>query len=231
MKILRKVLVPVLLLMAVIAQSAQSAIIPTLFSTGVDSSGNQLASGSIDPHYELIAVPPSSGYSSSTYTADTTADPVNTIWANPGSTARWIGPVTDVVNMPSATTTGDYVYKTTFDLTGFDPTTAVITGQWTADDVAPLMTINSVSTGYTISGSSASATLNNFTISSGFIAGLNTLQFTVSNVTITGGLNPSGLLVIMSGTATAVPEPASIALFSLGAISIALANRGRRKIA
>jgi hypothetical protein len=74
--------------------------------------------------------------------------------------------------------------------------------------------------------------LHNFSISSGFVAGLNTLQFTVSNVTILGGVNPSGLVVLISGTANpiAVPEPGSMALLGVGAAGLALAYRRRKTV-
>ena len=231
MKILRTLLIPVMMVMAGLNQEVKSAIIPTLFNSGVDSAGTTVATGSVDAHYSLISVPPGSGFTTSAYVADTTA-PIVSAWVNPGSTARWIGPVTDVATMSAATTTGDYVYQTSFDLTGFDETSAVLTGQWSVDDVSSTLSINNVATGFTITGASAFASLHNFSISSGFVAGLNTLQFTVSNVTIVGGLNPSGLVVLISGTANpiAVPEPGSMALLGVGAAGLALAYRRRKTV-
>ena len=41
---------------------------------------------------------------------------------------------------------GEYVYRTTFDLTGFDPTTAMISGIWSADDRGIDILINGTST-------------------------------------------------------------------------------------
>ena len=117
-----------MMVMAGLNQEVKSAIIPTLFNSGVDSAGTTVATGSVDAHYSLISVPPGSGFTTSAYVADTTA-PIVSAWVNPGSTARWIGPVTDVATMSAATTTGDYVYQTSFDLTGFDETSAVLTGQ------------------------------------------------------------------------------------------------------
>ena len=214
------------LLILLIPNSAQCAIIPTLFSTGVDSSGNPLSVGSIDPHYQLIAYPSGSGYSSSSFVADTSQPPLDTAWVSPGTSARWIGPTTDVINMPSATTTGDYIYETTFDLTGFDHTSAVITGQWTTDDTGPQILLNGVDTGFSITGTGAFSILHNFTLNSGFQSGLNTLQFKVNNAVVTNLTNPSGLLVIMTGTATLVPEPSAIVSL-IGGTILALSYRRR----
>ena len=72
MKILRTLLIPVMMVMAGLNQEVKSAIIPTLFNSGVDSAGNTVATGSVDAHYTLISVPPGSGFTTSAYVADTT---------------------------------------------------------------------------------------------------------------------------------------------------------------
>ena len=40
-----------------------------------------------------------------------------------------------------------YTYRTTFNLSGFDPTTASLTGQWAADNEGPNVLLNGISTG------------------------------------------------------------------------------------
>ncbi len=90
-----------------------------------------------------------------------------------------------------------YVYRRlTFDLTGLDPTTASISGTGSADDSA-IIRLNGNATGQTFP---AFNVLSTFSITSGFIAGVNTLDFVVSNGG--AGPNPTGLLVnSLSGTA------------------------------
>ena len=64
-----------------------------------------------------------------------------------------------------------------------------------------------------------------FTIGSGFIDGLNTLQFNTGGNGITDGL----IVDITAVTnPTPVPEPTSIVLFASGLIAIAFAGRGRK---
>jgi len=218
---------PVLILFGFSGISS-AAIIPTLFNTGVDASGNPLAVGSVDPHYQLISYPAGSGFNSNSYVADTSQAPINGAWVNPGTNARWIGPTTNVVTMPSATTTGEYIYQTNFVLTGFDPTSAVITGQWTVDDTSLGIVLNGNDMGNSISGTGAFSSLKSFTLNTGFITGLNTLQFKVTNAVVPDPTNPSGLVVIMTGTANPVPEPASVISIAVG-VGIVLMRKRFRK--
>jgi hypothetical protein len=210
------------------AGKSSAAVIPTLFNTGVDASGNPLAVGSVDPHYQLVSFPAGSGFNSNSFVADTSQVPINGAWVSPGSIARWIGPTTNVVNMPSSSTTGDYIYQTTFDLTGFDPASAVITGQWTVDDTSQGIVLNGNDMGNSISGAGAFSSFKSFTLNTGFIAGINTLQFKVTNAVVPDLTNPSGLVVIMSGTANVVPEPASVISIAVGLGLVMMRKRLRR---
>lgn len=225
----RRVAICALILLGSNFSLAYSAIIPSLYSTGVDDFHAPLISGSIDFHYQLISFPAGSGYDVNTYVADTSQPPIDTGWASPGSNARWIAPTSDVVNMPSATTTGDYVYETIFDLTGFDHTTAVITGQWTADDTAPVMLLNDVPTGFALSGPGVFGTLHSFTLTSGFVAGFNSLKFQVNNAVVGDSTNPCGLLIVMTGSANVVPEPSTWVTLASGAFFAGLYRRRHRQ--
>ena len=102
-----------------LASGAHAATITT-FNTGVNGSGTPLADGAIgDPHYLLTAVPSGS----------TTAIRVRTSvggypigpWLADDTISAWIGPNNDAqVDGP----VGNYDYRTTFNLTGFNPATA-----------------------------------------------------------------------------------------------------------
>ena len=120
---------------------------------------------------------------------------------------------------------GDYVYRLTFDLTGLNPSTAVLTGAWTSDNASQVQ-LNGVGGGSIGPGAYGSTTAFSFT--TGFVAGINNLDFLVNNEDSTGqvyggpqGENPTGLHVsIFSASAEAapvpVPEPATLALLGLG---------------
>lgn len=192
------------------------ADIPGLYNTGIANIGGA------DPHYALtVNVDPGS-----------TAYVVSSMppsWTPNGPGSQWIAPA---ANQTTASP-GNYVYRTTFDLNGFDPSTASITGQWAADDTGLDIKINGVST-----LQSTNSTLNPFSINSGFISGLNTLDFLVFNDPNNRSLNPSGLRVeflsarAQIGTAVpanVVPIPAAVWLFVsglMGLLGITRYNRG-----
>ena len=122
---------------------------------------------------------------------------------------------------------GLYIYRTTFSLAGLNPTTANIVGQWAADNSGTNILINGVAVGATSGGFGA---FSAFSISSGFVAGLNTLDFLVNNLS-----GPTALRVEMTGTASpisaAIPEPASLFLVGAGMIVVGLRRRRRAGVA
>ena len=163
-----------------------------LFNTGVDATGAALAGGSVDPHYKLIVSP------DATFTgpdAIVTSQIAEGYWVPQSATAKWIAPSANQ-SYPGATpcnAAGTYAYRTTFDLTGFDPATVLITGQWGADNSGTAVRLNGVSLGLT---AASYAPLTAFTINTGFVAGTNTLEFELLDLGC-----PSGLRVELSGVA------------------------------
>ena len=207
------------------AVQAEAAAIPGLYDTGVDSSNALLPAPSLDPHYTLTqsadpGFPAPRGtivYVPSSFAFYT--------WVSNTSSSQWIGLQSDA----NTYSPGLYDYDITFDLTGLNPATAVITGEFAADNNATIF-LNGVSTGVT-TPTVGFQSFTSFTISSGFISGVNTLEFQVDNLIDPVETNsPTGLQVNdLSGTANAVSEPVSLLLFGAGLVGMAAVGRKIKK--
>jgi hypothetical protein len=126
--------------------------------------------------------------------------PVGGPWRDNGPVSNWIAPQAGPGN---GNLNGTYVYRTTFDMTGLDPSTAAITGQFAADALASVQ-LNHVDAGVT---SASYTTFTPFTLNHGFAPGLNTIDFTVAN-----GRGITGLRVKMSGTASPYASGVTVAV-------------------
>jgi hypothetical protein len=182
---------------------ASGATIPGLFNTGVLSNGSVADGDSIDLHYSYAAHPAG---------ADTVfvASTVDGLYFPDSATSKWIGPATTLIG-PLPLATGTYDYRLTFDLSGMNPATANITGQWSTDNNG-VIKINGVTTSNTTDVTAYTA-LHPFTISSGFVAGINQLDFVVTNTDATTALRVDGL----QGSVSA-PEPAGLVFLGLGGV-------------
>lgn len=219
--------------LVILASEAKAATIATLYNTCLDASGSPIADGSVDPHYTLTQVPANSIYGPATYVTDSDRYPIQGAWMQDSSTSKWISPTADQSTFPDYPGSGVYDYRTTFDLTGFDPATAIITGQWETDNSGLDILINGLSTGNTHVTPPTYNIFSSFTISSGFQSGINTLDFIVDNAAVgnpadPGLINPTGLRVELSGTVNAVPEPSTLLLSLVGG-TLVLGGRARKK--
>lgn len=191
---------------------AQAAAITTLFSTGVDSAGNPLPDGSVDPHY---TVSPGAA-------AFVIGNPGAVGWVGNTASSSWISATTDA--QPGG---GPFTYTTTFSLAGLNASTAILTGSIAADDQGSII-LNGVVVFNTVpTGSAPWSFLAPFTITSGFVAGINTLQLDIPNNIDGPDDGPSGVQLDISGTAS-VPEPASMAMLGLGVMALGAIRRRRR---
>jgi hypothetical protein len=200
----------VAVLVALVALSTMTAFADAIniFNTGVSNTNTLLAAGAVDPHY-LITTNLVSG--NSAFVPSVTGYPFGCCWVPQGPNSQWIAPSTDT-NGP----VGYYTYTTTFDLTGLNPATAILNGIWTTDNNGGNIILNGNNLGFTTSFTSFFAFNNLFSATSGFVPGINTLQFVVFN-----GGGPTGLRVEVSGSAAPVnpvPEPATLLLVGSGLV-------------
>lgn len=222
------------LLLAIASSASASIVIPNLFGTGVDGSGNPLADGAPDLHYTITsstapAFPvPIGGSTPLTYANLTSLYAVYPgSWVGNLSTSQWIGPVLPLMSPSGSNWVGSFLYEFVFDLTGLDPSTAFITGSWASDNDSRIY-INDVPTSY-VKGEQGYQSLEGFAITSGFVEGINKLQFLVFNAPLgSDGPNPTGLRVDgLSGLAdSSAPEPTSLLVWcGMAAVVIAATKR------
>ncbi len=210
-----------ILLAAAFALAAPAAYAQTgnlahlLFNTGVDASKAVLADGTPDPHYLLVDVPAGSPATALKMIA-------HPAWVPNSATSAWIGPY---VNPATTAHGGIYKYSYQLDLTGYDPASVVITGRWSSDNQSAMfVNISLNNTPVSSIPDYAFQYWWTFTLNSGFVSGLNSLEFHVVNQDVgPGGIpgqntgNPTGLRVeFLEGNALPIPEPV---FFQFGALA------------
>lgn len=118
----------------------------------------------------------------------------------------------------------------TFDLAGYDMSTASLSGFWGADNFGTARlngnVISSIAFGYP-----AFQSLTAYVATSGFVAGLNKLSFDVTNLGVYSSRNPAAFRAEVLVTATPVPLPAPLALLAAGLGVLGLAGWRRKRAA
>lgn len=199
---------------------AHAAPLLGLYNTGVDSAGNTLTPGSIDPHWQVYT-PSGSGYyldeySLGTFVGSPAYHPTGFDWGLNTATRGTIS--------FSDGAQGDYVpytYRTTFDLTGFDPNAVTINYNTYFDDQGELA-INGVLLPATFL---QYAPLTAGSLSGLFHAGINTIDLVTFNE---GG--PGGVLFEVTSVVGAVPAPGALALLGFGLVGLGGFGRKKRAV-
>jgi MYXO-CTERM domain-containing protein len=177
----------------------------------------------------------------------------NGVWTGNTASSQWIAPQAYYYGgyrVPSgpADPGGWYTFRLEFylpDQLAVD--TAQIVGAWTADNLGGIY-LNSVyqpdlytpPPGGGPWGTSTHScmdadggcfqAMHAFDISSGFVVGVNYLDFRILNDSVNLTSNPAGFQVTMTGTMESIPEPASAALGVTGLVLLALYRRRRRSV-
>ncbi|MBI1369593.1 MAG: hypothetical protein GC162_13180 [Planctomycetes bacterium] len=194
-------------------QVLSTAVIAGLYNTGVNDSGVALADNALDTHWRLVSTPAGAVDIAPVVAAGSAGFPIPP-WLGDTSASAWITPANDTNGVP-----GSYTWQTTFNL---DNAVAYITGRFAVDNDVTAIILNGT-TLLTNPGSGFGAWIN-FTLDSGFVAGLNTLQFVVNNGSPTG---PTGLRVeFLSASVAVVPTPGAL---SAGLVLMSMVLVRRRK--
>lgn len=161
--------------------------IPHLINTGAG-----LADGQIDYNYSFTNLTgTATGFSGYAKTAVGYGWPIDSwTWITDNSSSDWLIPTENRLGSYADNyVNGDYKYSLQFDLTGYDPNTASFSGRFSADNSA-VIKLN----GIIIGTAPDYFRFYNFSANHGFISGINTLDFIVTNYQ-GGGNNPTGLRV------------------------------------
>lgn len=174
--------------------------LPGIYGTGVAPDGTLLEDGAVDPHYRMVTSPDEFAPGPEAIVINSVWPIQAGVWLPNGPSSKWIGPTAD---QATGNAEGEYVYETTFNLTGVDVSRVRLVGGWATDNNGLDILVNGQSTGLTVAGFTA---LTPFTIATGLVEGANTLRFRMSNLPATP--NPTGLRVDLKAildTATTAP--------------------------
>ena len=152
--------------------------VPGVFATGLDNDGNLLEDGIVNSHFTLTA------NANGPETEPVAIANIHSAWVRNTAQSRWIGPGANAQGEP-----GTYTYQTTFSLTGFDINTITLLGSLALDDGILEARLNG--NFVDLPAAPRFDSFTDFEINTGFIDGVNTLEFDVRN----GGSspNPTGL--------------------------------------
>jgi opacity protein-like surface antigen len=203
--------------LAIAAISSAQASITGLNNTGLG------VGGTADSSYKLTAVTSDDGVAIGVPTISTDQWPVNP-WLVNTSVSKWITPTANQAQSLDSWNAGTYTYTLSFDLTGYDAASAWFTGRVAADNSVVVKLNNQE-----ISNVSGFTSWSDFSANSGFVSGVNTLDFVVTNWAQNSG-NPTGLRVefASSDAVAAVPEPETYAMMLAGIAMLGLVARRRK---
>ena len=175
-----------------------------LFNTGLDTNGAVSAGDIPDPHWTLLRSADPAFLGPNTLVFEYAypiqfADP-NGAFSPTNGISMWMGAGGNLGGVTFNSPAGQYIYRTTFVLDTADPATVTVGGNlWVNGSISDIL-LNGRSTGIALAPG-GTLYITSFSITNGFVAGLNTLDFVE---TLTGNAI-SGLRVEISGVGLALP--------------------------
>jgi hypothetical protein len=199
---------------SLISVPASAASIPGLFNTG-----QSFSAGMTDTHYKFAQQYSGSGTATGTggygVVAPDSGFPIGP-WIANTETSKWLAPTVNAAESYDPVQNGLYLWTLSFNLTGYDPSTASFSAQWATDNGGYVKLNNTQLLTGTTDYPIGFTTFSTFSANSGFISGMNTLAFYVTNKVQNGG-NPTGLRVeFLQSSITPVPEPETYAMLLAG---------------
>jgi hypothetical protein len=176
-----------------------------LFNTGVNDMQVPLGDNEEDLHYELIE--PSHVVGRPIVATSKGGFPVGP-WLDDNKDSAWITPANDTNGDGDVDGAPSYIYRTTFDLTGKPLGGLTINGNWSTDNQGLDILLNGNSLGFMNTAQFTSWTP--FTLDTGFVNGINTLDFVLNNgANEANPFGPTGLRVEFEGNVgpELPPEP------------------------
>lgn len=201
---------------------AQAVSITGLYNTGVNDTNALLVDNAVDSHYTIA----STSWTAIAGNNPPAAFPGAWILNSDSAASRWIAPATQ----PADSVDTLYVVNLSFNLTGFDSATASFSGRWAADNQG-YVSLNGGSAFGQTPLTTGHQTWTSFAASSGFVAGINTLSFFVTNLAYSG-TNPTGIRVEFASSdvsVTPIPEPEIYAMMGVGLGLLAWVGRRRKQ--
>jgi len=227
---------------------------------GLTSTGAGLTEGFLDVNFLLISAPAGVTTNVYPYVVRTTAnfgygyqEPAFPFlpgtWYPDSPEVKWLGVQPSYAGPTRSTLgpsdpAGTYIFETTFSLTAAQVSTAVINGVWAADNNGTVVlngTQVAASPDWCATDPLAYCFLTPDTliIDTGFVAGINHLDFVITNDVQPGPGNPVGLWAYLEGGSYGgfepVPEPSTALLWGGGVAALAgivlLRRRHPRQIA
>ncbi len=218
MKYMSRFALPLAAALLSVAGAANAIVIPGVYNTGLGVGGTALAAGDgqVDANYVIVATNTNAAIGSHALT-----------YYNPAYLQD--GPLSRIVNITgdSNGNNGDVTtFETTFNLTGFDAANATLSGQALFDNFGTI-SLNGNNVGSSITGFNSLSPFG--TNANFFVAGLNHLDFTLTNQGGPQAFQVAGLTVTAARLPVGgVPEPTSWMLMVAGFGLVGFAARSRK---